>query len=246
LALPVAPLAYKTGGETIAQLLLNAVNRFSNDIYTISTLTRVLPVEISLSNEGTEEKNLTVKELLPYGVEGYDYLPALEVTGDENEIKWKIKVPGGSKETLSYWLKLPDRTGTYEIKTEIYEGETKLEEVSLNEEVSQTVHSRIIDTIVEMEALDVSGHDANEIRRAKNCLEHILSRTVDSLADHLQNLHDAVQAAESTGKVTDPGFSALRLKAGDIMIIMGRRLYEELKQWGPLKLNPFTNLITVD
>jgi hypothetical protein len=44
IAAPVAPLAYKSGGEIIAQLLVNAVNLFSGDIYTISTLTRVLPV----------------------------------------------------------------------------------------------------------------------------------------------------------------------------------------------------------
>ncbi|MCU0286488.1 MAG: hypothetical protein MUF15_08810 [Acidobacteria bacterium] len=45
----------KSGSEIMAQLLLNAVNRFSNDIYTISTLTRVLTIEISLVNEGSEE-----------------------------------------------------------------------------------------------------------------------------------------------------------------------------------------------
>ena len=246
IAAPVAPLAYKSGGEMIAQLLVNAVNLFSGDIYTISTLTRVLPVEISLSNEGTEEKNLIVKEILPYGVEGYDYNPALEDTGEENEIQWSIKVPGGATENISYWLKLPDQAGNYEVKTEIHDGETKLEEVSLDVDVSQAVLSRIIDTVVELEALDVSGHDANAIRQAKTCLENIRGRSVGSLADHLQNLHDAVQAVESIGSVTGLDVSSLRLKAGDIMVIMGRRLYEEVKQWGPSRLNPFTGLITAD
>ncbi|MCX6579958.1 MAG: hypothetical protein NT166_07205, partial [Candidatus Aminicenantes bacterium] len=246
IATPAAPLAYKSGGEMIAQLLVNAVNLFSGDIYTISTLTRVLPVEISLSNEGTEEKNLLVKEILPYGVEGYDYSPALEDTGEENEIQWNIKVPGGATENISYWLKLPDQAGNYEVKTEIHDGETKLEEVSLNVDVSQAVLSRIMDTVVELEALDVSGHDANQIRRAKICLENIRGRSVASLADHLQNLHDAIQAVESIGNVTGANVSALRLKAGDIMVIMGRRLYEEIKQWGSSRLTPFTGLITAD
>jgi hypothetical protein len=94
------------------------------------------------------------------------------------------------------------------------------------------------------QALDVSGHDANQIRRAKTCLENIGNRTVGSLADHLQNLHDAVQAVESIGRVTGLDVSSLRLKAGDIMVIMGWRLYEEIKQWGSSRLNPFTGLIT--
>jgi hypothetical protein len=246
IAVPVAPLAYKSGSENIAQLLVSAVNLFSGDIYTISTLTRVLPVEISLTNEGTEEKTLIVKEILPYGVEGYDYSPALEDTENENDIQWKIKISGGATETISYWLKCPDQTGDYEVKTEIYDGDTKLEEVSLDVDVSQTVLSRIIDTVVELEALELSGHDANEIRRAKICLENIRGRSVGSLADHLQNLHDAVQAVESISRVTGSDVAALRLKAGDIMVIMGRRLYEEIKQWGSSRLNPFTGLIMAD
>ncbi|MCX6580913.1 MAG: hypothetical protein NT166_12110 [Candidatus Aminicenantes bacterium] len=59
-------------------------------------------------------------------------------------------------------------------------------------------------------------------------------------------MHDAVQAVESIGNVTGANVSSLRLKAGDIMVIMGRRLYEEIKQWGSSRLNPFTGLITGD
>jgi hypothetical protein len=141
---------------------------------------------------------------------------------------------------------LPDQVGNYEVKTEIYDGETKLEEVSLNVDVSQAVLSRIMDTIVELEALEVSGHDANEIQRAKVCLENIRNRSLGSLADHLQNLHDAVQAVEAIGSVTGVDVSALRLKAGDIMVNMGRRFYEEIKQWDSSRLSPFTGLITVE
>jgi hypothetical protein len=97
-----------------------------------------------------------------------------------------------------------------------------------------------------LEALEVSGHDANAIHRAKNCLENIRNRSIGSIADHLQNLHDAVQAVESIGRVTGLDVSALRLKTGDIMVIMGRRLYEEVKQWGSSRLNPFSGLITAD
>jgi hypothetical protein len=246
IAMPVGLTVYKSGGEMIAHLLVNAVNLFSSDIYTLSTLTRLLPVGISLRNEGSEEKNLTVKEVLPYEVEGKDYSPALEDTGDENEIQWNIKVPGGATETISYWLKLPDQAGTFEIKTEIYEGETKLEEVSLNLDVSQAVLSRIMDMIVELEALELSGQDAGAIERAKVCLENIRNRAVGSVSDHLMNLHDAVQAVESIGSVVSVDVSPLRLKAGDIMIIMGRRFYEAVKQTGASVLSPLSGLITIN
>ncbi|HLP60817.1 MAG TPA: hypothetical protein VK186_18395, partial [Candidatus Deferrimicrobium sp.] len=243
LTTPIAPSTFKSGSEIITRLLLNAVNLFSNDIYTISTLTRILPIEISLANEGSAEKNLTVKEILPYGVEGYDYSPALLDTGDENEIKWQIKIPGGTTKILSYWLKYPDRSGSFDIKTEIYDDEIKLEEVALNAEVSQTVHSRIIDIIVELEALGVTGPDTQYIRQAKNFLENILNRSLSSLTDHLLNLHDAVQATETVGNVKSIDISLLRLKIGDMMIALGRRFYEAVKQSGSSLLLPLTGLI---
>ncbi|HLP61943.1 MAG TPA: hypothetical protein VK186_24080, partial [Candidatus Deferrimicrobium sp.] len=233
----------KSGSEIIAQLLLNAVNLFSNDIYTISTLTRILPIEISLANEGSAEKNLTVKEILPYGVDAYDFSPALDKNGDENEIKWQINVPGKTTKIISYWLKCPDQTGTFDIKTEIYDGEIKLEEVALNVDVSQTVHSRLIDIIVAMEALDVTGPDTHYIRQAKNFLENILNRSVGSLTDHLLNLQDAIQATESIGKIMTMDVSSLRSKVGDIMISMGRRFYEAVTPSGLSLLLPFTSLI---
>ncbi|HLP44913.1 MAG TPA: CARDB domain-containing protein, partial [Candidatus Kapabacteria bacterium] len=236
----------KSGHEIIAQLLLNAVNLFSNDIYTISTLTRILPIEISLANEGSAEKNLTVKEILPYGVDAYDFSPALDKNGDENEIKWQINVPGKTTKIISYWLKCPDQTGTFDIKTEIYDGQIKLEEVALNIDVSQTVHSRLIDVIVELEALDVSGPDTQYIRQAKNFLENILNRSVGSLSDHLLNLHDAVKATESIGKIMTMDVSSLRSKVGDIMIIMGRRFYEAVAPWNSSLLLPLAGLITAD
>ncbi|MGD2092848.1 MAG: CARDB domain-containing protein, partial [Candidatus Aminicenantes bacterium] len=52
-----APLA--AGG--ISELLLNAITSFSQDIYTGSDLTRLLPLELSLKNESSEAKTLKVK-----------------------------------------------------------------------------------------------------------------------------------------------------------------------------------------
>jgi hypothetical protein len=42
------PLEIQSGIEHLAQLLLNIIARFSQDIYTISELTRLLPLELSL------------------------------------------------------------------------------------------------------------------------------------------------------------------------------------------------------
>ncbi|MCU0288800.1 MAG: hypothetical protein MUF15_20695 [Acidobacteria bacterium] len=154
------------------------------------------------------------------------------------------EVPGGATKILSYWLKCPDQTGAYEIKTEIYEGRTKIEEVVLDIEVSETVHSRLIDIINELEALDIKGPDTSYIRQAKHFLETILNRSTGSLIDQLFNLHDSVQATEAIGKSED--VSLLRLKIGDIMISMGRKFYETVKQSGLPSLLPLTGLIAAD
>ncbi len=179
-------------------------------------------------------------------MEGYDFQPALDKNGDEDEIKWSVKVPGGTTKILTYWLKCPDQVGSFEVKTEIYDGQTKLEEVVLDVEVSQTVHSRIIDTIVELEALDITGPDTRYIQQAKNFLETILNRSTGSLTDQLFNLHDAVQATETIGNVKSVDVSLLRLKIGDIMIVMGRKFYETVKQSGLPSLLPFNSLLAAD
>ncbi|MCU0286487.1 MAG: hypothetical protein MUF15_08805 [Acidobacteria bacterium] len=154
--------------------------------------------------------------------------------------------PGGATKILTYWLKCPDQTGDYEIKTEIYEGQTKIEEVALDVEVSQTLHSRLIDIINELETLDIKGPDTRYIRQARHFLEAILNRSTGSLTDQLFNLHDAVQATEAIGNIQTGDISLLRLKMGDIMIVMGRRLYETVKQSGLSLLLPFTGLIMAD
>jgi len=237
------PLEFKSGVEHIAQLLVNAVTGFSKDIYTLSILTRVIPVEISLKNEGGEEKTIIVKELLPYGVEGYDYDPEPGSETDEEELKWNIKVPAASTVTMSYWLKLPDRVNSYDVKTELYEGETKLEEVSLTFEVSQTVLSRLDELILELENLEVNGKDARSIRKAKHRLEKIRNRSGDNLLQLLINLDDSVKAANYLGEVKQVEVSAQRLKTQDIMTIMGRAFYEKIKTWSINKLHPFLNMI---
>jgi hypothetical protein len=237
------PLRFKSGTNEIAQLLVNAVHHFSKDVYSPSDLTRILPIETTISNKASEEKNLVVKELLPYGVEGYGYDPEPEEDEDK-DLKWNLEVPAAGDATISYWLKLPDQINLYDIKTEIYEDETLRDELSLTFEVSQAVLSRIDELIVEIESMNAGGSDARFLRKAVNKLQKIRNRTGESLSQHLVNLLDSVEAANNLGSVKTIDVSSQRLKTQDIMIIMGRRFYEKVKTRGTSKLTPFTPMIT--
>ena len=62
----------------------------------------------------------------------------------------------------------------------------------------------------------------------------------------LENVFDTVQAADYLGKVRTADVSSQRIKVQDIMVIMGRRLYEKINQWGVSGLNPFIKIITSD
>jgi hypothetical protein len=233
------PLEFKSGMEYMAQLLLNAIARFSRDIYTGSDLTRILPLELSLKNESSESKTLKVKTFLPYGVEAFDFKPEPE---EGEELKWTITIPAVSTETISYWLKLPDQVNSFEIKTELYDEETKLDEVSISFEVTQTVLFRINELILELDMIGASGKDAQLVSKAKHHLERIRNRTVNSFMEHLLNLHDSVKAASYLGEVKSVDVSAQRLKTEDIIVIMGRRFYESVKTWSEVQLSPILEL----
>jgi hypothetical protein len=230
------PLA--AGG--ISELLLNAVTRFSRDIYTGSDLTRLLPLELSLKNESSDVKTLKIKTFLPYGVEAFDFKPEPE---EGEELKWTITIPAVATETISYWLKLPDQVNSFEIKTELYDEETKLDEVSISFEVTQTVLFRINELILELDMIGAVGKDAQLVRKAKHHLEQLRNRTVNSFMEHLLNLHDSVKAAAYLGEVKSVDVSAQRLKTQDIMVIMGRRFYEAVKTWGEVQLSPILEFI---
>ncbi|MDQ1352685.1 MAG: hypothetical protein QG657_2991, partial [Acidobacteriota bacterium] len=239
------PLQFKSGAGVVSQLILNAVTRFSRDVYTQSPLTRVLPIAITLNNQSDREIQLTVKELLPYGVEGYDYTPNPE---PGEELKWNIAIPDAAKKSIDYWLKLPDKINSYDVKTEIYEGESKLEDVSLSLEVSQTVMSQITELVVELGAVEAAGRDAQNIRKAITSLEALRGRTGEGIPEHLRNLWDSTRAAGYIGSVKDVDVSGLRIKAQEIMIAVGRRFYEKVTAEGTSSsvLNSLTQMINGD
>ena len=236
------PLEFKSGIEHMAQLLLNTITRFSRDIYTGSDLTRLLPLELSLKNESSEAKTLKIKTFLPYGVEAFDFKPEPE---EGEELKWTITIPVVSTETIFYWLKLPDQVNSFEIKTELYDEETKLDEVSTSFEVTQTVLFRINELILELDMTGAVGKDAQLVSKSKHHLEQIRNRTVNSFMEHLLNLHDSVKAAAYLGEVKSVDVSSQRLKTQEIMIVMGRRFYESVKTWGEVQLNSILEIIKI-
>jgi hypothetical protein len=222
LAVPV-----DSGGSAggLARLLLDAAVLFSGDIYTGSDLTRLLPVQISFSNESGTEEQVTVKELLPYGVEGFDYNPQ-PVSGDE--LKWELTIPASSVMYIRYWLKLPDRIDAYEIKTETYDGDTRLDEISLDLEVSQVLLSRLDEIIVELESLTVSPADAKWINNAIRELQQVRDRGTGQLLQLINNLNDSTAAADHLSQVSGTDVSLQRQKIIDIIRIYGRQIYETI------------------
>ncbi|MCP4146393.1 MAG: hypothetical protein GY757_01460 [bacterium] len=238
------PAVLAGGSENMAQLLSNAVKQFNVDIHTISDLTRVVPVEFSLSNRGTEDKTVTVKEILPYGVEVYDTNPLPMETDETGELKWNLTVPAAGVITVSYWVRLPDQIGSYALNTGIYNGDTLLDEAVLTLDVSQIVISRIDEILVQLEQMEVSGKDYKYIRRAARRLEKIRNRSGDGFMHHLTGLFESVRAAHYLYRVKSVDVSTQRLQAGIIMRIMGRRFYEKSKQWGAMHLQSCVGMIT--
>jgi hypothetical protein len=235
------PLAFDSGAERAAQLLVNAINKFSKDIYTHSPMTRILPIEISITNETSADKAITVKQNLPYGVEGFAYKPepSEPEPGSGDELQWKLTVPASSSESISFWLKLPDQVNTFDMKTGLYESGTLLAEGIFTREVTYTVLAYLDELLLELAALPDSGSDTRFIRKAREHLELLRSRSGDYLMVHLLNLQDAVQAASSLGEVKNIDVSSQRYKTQEIMIIMGRRLYEKVITWGEHLLAPY-------
>ncbi|MCP4148247.1 MAG: hypothetical protein GY757_10905, partial [bacterium] len=178
-----------------------------------------MPIAITIDNETRDEKNLDIKEILPYGAEAYGFDPEPE---EGDDLKWKLTVPASSKGKISYWLELPDEIDTYEIKTEIYAtgDDAKVNEVSLTFEVSETVLTRIDELIGELGTVDTRGRETHYIRRAMKRLEKLRERGGESLSQVLKSLHDSIKAAHLLGQVQQADVSVQRLKVGDIMRIM--------------------------
>ena len=238
-----APLKFISGSENVAQTITNAIRLFSRDIYTISDLSRILPLGISLKNEAGDEKTYIVKEIQPYGVKGYGYEPQPD---EGEELKWTLAIPGSSESRIFYWLKLPDEINSYDIKTEIYEDENKIDEKSVMFEVLQIVLSRIDEIIADIESLNASGSDAAYLNVAKHKLQNIRNRTGDSIINILLNLKDSIKAGKNVGKVKNIDVSSIRMKIHNIMMFFSRTLYDKLIGLSSMEINSLSGTMLKD
>ncbi|HLP59826.1 MAG TPA: hypothetical protein VK186_13385, partial [Candidatus Deferrimicrobium sp.] len=234
------PFQFKNGAQVVSQLLMNAVTRFSHDIYTISDITRLLPIDTGLTNKSDVEKKITVKEILPSGVEGFEFNPRLE----GEELKWQVTIPGKSKKEVSYWLHLPDKVNSYEVKTELYDGESKLEDVTLTFEVNSTVVMVLNELATELWMVEATGKDAQNLTKAEAYLSAIRNRSGEGVISRFMNLSDAIHAARCIAEVNSVNVSAIREKVQNIVVVMGRRFYDGVTAEGPSVLDSILSLIS--
>ncbi|MCP4149766.1 MAG: hypothetical protein GY757_18620, partial [bacterium] len=259
------PLNIAEGSACLAQVLTGAAALFSRDVYANAGLTRHLPVEITLKNTDTASgpgKLVTVKEILPYGVEAYGFTPEPlpAEPGTTGQLTWDITVDGSNPVKINYWLRLPDQVDTYNITSEIYENERKSEELELTLEVASTVESCLDGLIMELQALDIPGRDKRFVGKAIKRLRHLqiilagqtgsgAGQTGSGSGQFLQLIHglyDTIAAADALNNAGSADIPRQRLKVGAIMRILGRRIYDKVTQWGCSRLSPFIRLIEAE
>jgi len=218
------PLEAVSGGQYPAGILAGAITSFAQDVYNLSALTRVLPMELVLTNKGGSERSYTVKELLPYGVESYGHVPVLE---DKDELQWPVNIPAAGSVSISYWLKLPDSLGDYEITSEIYSDENLVDQAALSFSVNQTVGGHLSNLIADISTMTLSGKDGQLLVRAKEKLLQIQSRSGQSLTEALYNLQDAVAAANLLSQVASLDTTQLRRQTIALLRALARLHYEK-------------------
>ncbi len=135
---------------------------------------------------------------------------------------------------ISYWLRLPDAIGVYDIKSEIYEGGQKVDEALLSFEVGQKVADRVVGIAAEISA----GSDA-QAKLALPLLQRIAGRSGDDVVSLWLNLVDAVQATDLVADSDTAEASAWRQSLQNVMLACARMFFEKIKDFSPLELNAF-------
>jgi len=179
----------------LMQLLSNALQAFSSDVYT-SPLTREVPVQISLKNETAQEKQVTVTEKLPYGTTAQEFHPEPHQIGNETRpTVWKLTLPAFSEIKTGYWLTLPDQIDSYDIVSEIQDQP----QLTLTLEVSQTIAVHLNQLITDLEQLPLTG--SHRLEKTLRHLNHIRNRVGDSPQEHQRNVQDLLAAAEELNRM---------------------------------------------
>ena len=237
------PLHVLAGQDKLSRLLLDVIARCNRAPNPALELTRLLPIQLALENQGPTARQVTFQELLPPDVQGFDFNPE-PLPGDE--LKWKLTLAPATKTSLNYWLKLPDKIDTYPIKTEFLDNDTPLGEVTLSLDVSQTVHAGLMELVVELETLATTGRDAQRIARVIRHLLSIRNRGGADILSAIHDLHDALAAADQLEQVSTTDIEMQRLKLADFIRVLGRRLHEKVAPLGLPGLTPFITLITAE
>ena len=220
------PLNFSVGSDVFAQLLLNAVTLFNRDVFSASDLARVMPMELRIKNNTSEDKVFRVQELIPQKATAYGFNPQ-PLTGEG--IKWDVNLKVNEEKVIGYWLQLPDAIGTFDIKSEIYDGEQKIDEALLTFEVVQKVADRVVEVIAEINA---SGD--TQAKKALAPLNRIKNRSGDDAVTLLLNLDDAIQATDLVGRSTIEEAALWRQQLQNVMMVYARKLYDKIKGFGRL------------
>ncbi len=223
------PLEF-TSGAGFAQMMLNAVQLFNQDVFSPSDLVRVLPLELRIHNNTGSAKTFRVQEFVPQAAFGYGFNPPpLEGEG----VQWDLQIADGEQKTIAYWLRLPDAVGTYDVRSEIREGEQKIDEALLTLEVEQKTADRAAAIAVEIAAVGDAA-----AKMALTALQNIASRGDDAVSLWL-NLRDAVQAADLVAASGTAEAMTWRRQLQNVLMACARLFYDKIKDWSPLELDAF-------
>jgi ligand-binding sensor domain-containing protein len=222
------PLSISEGEESfepLKRIILSSIYYLRPQKELDSPISRLVPVELNLSNPTSKEIEIKVEENIPPDSKLYLSYPEMEK--NEEKIFWKIKLQPGKSQSILYIAELPDQIGSYEFKSKIYileEGnERKIDEKILSFSVEKKVKERIRELIVEIERLPVQTmKDKARVRKAINHLESILGRNGESWL----NLLDIISAIESIKEIESADPSSARSSLIDLMLFYERRVAE--------------------
>ncbi len=211
--------------EPLKRIVLSSIYHLSPKKPSESSISRLIPLELNLSNPTSKEMEIKVEEKIPQGLNLYFEFPEREK--DEERIFWKIKLQPLQSKSILYIAELPDQIGSYEFKSKIYliegEKERKIDEKSISFNVEKKVKERIREIIVELEKLPVQTiKDRARVRVAIIHLERILGRN----GEGMPNLMDVISAIESIKEIESVDPSSIRSSLIDIMLFYERMVFE--------------------
>ncbi|NOR53317.1 MAG: hypothetical protein GQ536_04445, partial [Candidatus Aminicenantes bacterium] len=189
--------------EALKQILLNSFAYLKPQEEMDTTISRIVPVEMTFQNPSTSAITLRIEEEIPAEVKLVSAEPELE---DEDVLTWEFTLEPSDFIYLRYEVELPDLRGEYPLKTNIIkvEGESELlmDTSVLSYSVEKTVREFIQETITEVEKLPItSPKDMGKVRKVVERLSKILGRDETKHSTWKKNLEDTLKALEEVEKI---------------------------------------------